>query len=77
MNTQPKPTGNLAFTELVLIGISLILTTTASDDLKQFKDVQEVCDQANQFDHDANRRKYLYSRGLDIFPDEPMMLQQW
>jgi len=45
------------------------------EDLKPYKDAQELCDTANKYDAEPLRKKYLFSRGLDVFPDSPVMLQ--
>jgi len=46
-----------------------------TEDIKIYKDPQELCDAANKHDSDPQRKRYLFSRGLDIFPDSPVMLQ--
>jgi tetratricopeptide (TPR) repeat protein len=49
----------------------------ATADRQSFKDAQELCDVASQHESDPLRRQYLYCRGIDTFPDEPAMLQQY
>jgi len=46
-----------------------------NEDLKQYGEPQDLCDAASKYDTDHKRRRYLFCRGLDIFPDSPAVLQ--